>query len=154
MEEERLIPALRKQFNNNDAIMRLEQDIKMKTDEIHRYNDAKDTAFNMGMSIRNYPQERVQQQIDEADKKIRHLDAERLELERRLRALREQKLDEEGIRRLCRIVAKNLNNLTKREWVVLNKMMNLKVRVYGRDLVTVNVALPPVRDSEIEFSRL
>jgi hypothetical protein len=154
LEDERLIPALREQVNNNDTIARLEQDINLKTDEIKKYDDAKDTAFRRGISIRNYPQERVQKQIDEADVKIRHLKAERSELEKRLRTLKEQRLNEEGIRRLCRIVAKNIDDLTKEQWEMLNQMMKLKVIVYGKDLVTVNVALPPVRDSEIEFSRL
>ncbi len=154
LREERLIPAIRAQFDNKDTIARLEQEIRAKADEIKKWQEAKDAAFHMGMTLKNYPQERVQEEIDKAEEKIQHLEAEKADLGKRLNTLREQRLDEEGIRRLCQLLAKNIDRLTKNQWEMLNKRLKLKVTVYSKELTTVNVALPPIRDTQIEFSRL
>jgi len=157
LREERLIPAIRVQFDNKDTTARLEQEIKAKAGEIQKWDDAKDAAFRMGMTLKNYPQERVQEEIDRAEENIQRLKAGKVDLEKRLRTLREQKLNEEGIKRLCQSMAKNIDSFTKNQWEVLNKLLKLRVTVYSKELVTVNVALPPVRDTrdtQIEFSRL
>jgi hypothetical protein len=157
LKEERLIPAIRIQFNNKDTIAQLEQEIRTKTDEIKKWQNAKDSAFHMGMMLKNYPQDRVQEEIDKAEEKIQHLEVEKTNLGNRLSTLTERRLDEEGIRRLCQLLAKNIDHLTKNQWEVLNKLLKLKVKVYSKELVIVNVDLPPVRDTrdtQIEFSRL
>jgi hypothetical protein len=156
LREERLIPAIRTQFDSSRTIERLEQDIKAKDREIHKWKDAKDRAFEMGMHIRNYPQDKVQEQIDQAEGKIQAFQTEKVELERRLATVRQRILNEEGIRRFCRLAAKNLDNLTKDQWQMLLAFLRLHVIVHGKELVTVKVGLPPVvRDSaEIELSRL
>jgi len=157
LREERLIPAIRAQFDNKDTIARLEQEIRAKADEIKRWQDAKDAAFHMGMMLKNYPQDRVQEEIDKAEEKIQYLEAEKANLGNRLSTLRERRLNEEGIRRLCQLLAKNIDRLSKNQWEVLNKLLKLKVTVHSKELLTVNVALPPVRDTRdarIEFSRL
>ena len=85
------------------------------------------------------------------------LEMEKADLDNRLSMLREQKLNEEGIMRLCQLLAKNIDRLTKNQWEVLNKLLKLKITVYSKELAIVNVALPPVsdtRDAQIEFSRL
>ena len=101
-----------------------------------------------------YPQERVQEEINKAEGNIQRLKAEKLQLEKNLKTLREQALNEEGVKRFCQLVGKNIETLSKKQWEVLNKMLKLKVTVSSQDLINVSVALPPVRDSEIEFSRL
>lgn len=157
LREERLIPAIRAQFDNKDTITRLEREIKAKVDEIQKWRDAKDAAFRLGMMLKNYPQERVQGEIDKAEEKIQHLEAEKANLDKRLSTLREQKLNEEGIRRLCQLLAKNIDSFTKNQWEVLNKLLKLRITVYSKELIAVNVALPPVRDTrdtQVEFSRL
>ncbi|MFC2016219.1 recombinase family protein [Chloroflexota bacterium] len=157
LREERLIPAIRAQFDNKDTAGRLEQEIKAKAGEIQKWDDAKDTAFRMGMTLKNYPQERVQEEIARAEENIQRLQAGKVDLEKRLRTFREQKLNEEGIKRLCQSMAKNIDSFTKNQWEVLNKLLKLRVTVYSKELVTVNVALPPVRgtgDTQIGFSRL
>ena len=157
LREERLMPAIRAQFDNKDTIVRLEQEIKVKADEIQKWQDAKDAAFRMGMMLKNYPQERVQEEIDKAEETIHRLEMEKADLDNRLSMLREQKLNEEGIMRLCQLLAKNIDRLTKNQWEVLNKLLKLKITVYSKELAIVNVALPPVsdtRDAQIEFSRL
>ena len=156
LREDRLIPAIRTQFDSSETIERLEQDIKAKDREIHKWKDAKDRAFEMGMHIRNYPQDKVQEQIDQAEGKIQAFQTEKVELERRLATVRQRILNEEGIRRFCRLAAKNLDNLTKDQWQMLLAFLRLHVIVHGKELVTVKVGLPPVvRDSaEIELSRL
>jgi hypothetical protein len=97
----------------------------------------------------------VQEQIDRAEEKIQRLQAEKAELERRLATVRQQILNEEGIRRFCRLAANNLDNLTKDQWEMLLRLLKLRVTVRSKELITVNVALPPVKDAaEIELSRL
>lgn len=157
LREERLIPALKEQYDNKDTIIRLEQHIKAKTNEIQKWDDAKDAAFQMGMSLRNYPQERVQEQIDKAEENLQRINLEKIDLVKRLKMLKEQRLNEEGIKRFCQIVARNINQLTKNQWGIINKLLRLRITVFSKELVTVNVALPPVidmKDSEIEFSCL
>jgi len=157
LREERLIPAMRVQFDNKDTIARLEQEMEAKAREIQKWDNAKDRAFSMGMTLTDYPQERVQKEIDKAEENIQHLKVGKVDLENRLRTLREHKLNEEGIKRLCQSISRNIDNFTKNQWEVLNKLLKLRVTVYSKELVTVNVALPPVRDTvdaQIEFSRL
>ena len=155
LREDRIIPAIRKQFDSKETIKNLEQEIKVKAHEIEGWEDAKDNAFRMGMEVRHYPPERVQEQIDRAEEKIQRLQAEKAELERRLATVRQQILNEEGIRRFCRLAANNLDNLTKDQWEMLLRLLKLRVTVRSKELITVNVALPPVKDvAEIELSRL
>jgi len=154
LREERLIPALKAQFNDTEVIAQLEQDIKAKDAEIQKQENAKNAAFRIGMVITNYPAERVQAEIDKAEARIQHLKAERTESEKRRDALKERRLDVEGIRRFCQLVARNIDNLTKSQWENLNRLLKLKIVVYSTNLVKVNLALPPVRESEMEFSRL
>jgi len=156
LREERVIPAIRTQFDRKETIEHLEQGIKAKDREIDKWIDEKDKAFEMGMHIRNYPQEKVQEQIDQAEGKIQTLQAEKAELSRRLATVRQQILNEEGIRRFCRLAANNLDNLTKDEWQTLLRFLRLRVTVHTKEMITVNIALPPVvKDTtEIELSRL
>lgn len=154
LREDRLIPAIRAQSQNKETIARLEQDIAEKAREIEKCDDAKDRAFRMGMTLIDYPQERVQDEIDKAEKNIQQIKMEKAKLENRLNTLREQTLNEEGIKRLCQSIAGNIDNLTKNQWEMLNKLLNLRLTVYSKELITVNMALPPVRDTQVEFNRL
>jgi len=106
----------------------------------------------MGMKVNNYPLDRVQEQIDEAEEEIRRLLTERDELERQLANARQQILNEEGIRRFCRLVSRNVDKLTKDQWQVLLGLLKLRVTVHSKELIAVRVALPPVKDvAEIEL---
>jgi hypothetical protein len=51
-------------------------------------------------------------------------------------------------------VARNIDNLTKNQWENINRLLKLKIIVYSTNLAKVHLALPPVRESQIEFSRL
>ena len=64
--------------------------------------------------------------------------------------LKERIADEEGVKRFCRIVAENISNLTKNQWQVLFKLLKLKISVVSKELITVSVALPPIRETETE----
>lgn len=150
----RLIPAIRAQFNNRDTIERLEGEIKGKENEIQKQRELKDAAFRLGYSLKNYPQEKVQVEINRAEANIQRLKVEKLELEKSLKTLRERLLNEEGVKRFFQLVGKNIETLSKKQWEVLNRMLKLKVTVSSQDIITVSVALPSVRDSKIEFSRL
>jgi len=154
--EERVIPAVRKQFDSRETIERLEHEIKLKDSEVEKWEDAKDRAFRMGMELRNYSTDSVQKQINFAEGKIQTFTAEKNELERRLATVKQQILNEEGIRRFCRLAANNLDNLTKDQWEMLLRLLRLRITVHSKELITVNVALPPVvKDAtKIELSRL
>jgi DNA invertase Pin-like site-specific DNA recombinase len=155
LSEERIIPAIRKQFDSRETIERLEQEIKAKTHGIAEWQEAKDKAFRMGMVLRNYSPERVQKEIDSAEGKIQTLKAEKADVERRLTTVRQRILNEEGIRRFCQLAANNLDNLSKDQWEMLLRLMKLQVTVHSKYDIKVSVALPPVKDAaEIELSRL
>ncbi len=154
LKEERLIPALRTQLDRTDLIYHLEQEIKTKQVEIDEQDRVKDRAARMGAVLRNYPYEKVQNIIDEAEKKKQRLEVEYADLNRRLKTLSEKELNEEGIRQLCHVVAKNLDHLSKNQWLMLNKLLKLKIIVHNKTSATVTVALPPINDTKMEFSRL
>jgi len=150
---ERLIPAVSAEFGNKDTIDRLEHEIKTKDAQIQNGDEAKDVAFKLGMTLKNYPVERVQEQIDKAEANIQRLKVDKSVLENQLSTVKEQQLNEEGIRRLCRLVAGNLANLSKNQWEIVLKRLGLRVVIHSKDDITVKVALPPIRESEIEFSQ-
>jgi rRNA maturation endonuclease Nob1 len=154
LREDRLIPALQAQFDSKETADMLEQEIKLKDGEILKWRCAKDHAFRMGMMLKNYPMEKVQQHIDEAQGHMERLAIVKASLEKQLATLREQTLNIEGIRRLIELLAGNIEKLTKEEWQRLNETLKLKVTVYSSDLYVVNVALPPVKQHAIEISRL
>jgi len=155
LRHDRLIPAIRQQFNNRDTIERLEGKIKGKENEIQKQRELQDAAFHLGYSLKNYPQEKVQEAINKAEAAIQRLEAEKADFEKQRRILQEQILNEEGIKRFCELVGRNIEALSKKQWEVLNKMLRLKVIISSQDLINVNVALPPVRDdAEIELTRL
>ncbi|MFC1958110.1 hypothetical protein ACFLVQ_00895 [Chloroflexota bacterium] len=111
----------------------------------------------MGISIKNYPAERVQEHIDAIEQKIQCLKTERTDLKKKLEVLSEQTLNEEGIKRLCKVVARNIGHLTKNQWEVINKLLRLRITVFSKESVVVNVALPPILktpDHETELSHL
>jgi len=153
LREERLIPSVKEEFCNKGILERLGQQIKAKEAEIQKWDEAEDAAFSLGMTLKDYPAERVQKQINKAEANIERLNAEKSLLENQLSTLKEQRLNEEGIRRLCQLVAGNLANLSKGQWELLLKRLGLKVIIHGKDDLTVKVALPPIREGEIEFSR-
>lgn len=105
------------------------------------------------MTLKNYPAGRVQEQIDKAEADIQRLKADRSLLDNQLSTLKEQQLNEEGIRRLCQLVAGNLAKLSKNQWGIVLKRLGLRVIIHSRDDITVKVALPPIREGEIEFSQ-
>ncbi|GAI76127.1 unnamed protein product, partial [marine sediment metagenome] len=150
---ERLIPAVSAEFGNKDTRDRLEHEIKTKDTEIQKWDEAKDVAFKLGMTLKNYPVERVQEQIDKAEANIQRLNVDKLLLENQLSTLKEQQLNEEGIRRLCQLVAGNLAKLSKNQWEIVLKRLGLRVIIHSKEDITVKVALPPIRESEIEFSQ-
>lgn len=152
--EDRLIPALQAQFDSKETAGTLEQEIKIKDSEILKWRCAKDDAFQMGMMLKNYPTEKVQQHIDEAQGHIERLGIEKASLEKQLATLRERTLNIEGIRRLIEIIAGNIEKFTKEQWQRLNEMLKLKVTVYSSNFYVVNVALPPVKHCAIEISLL
>lgn len=154
LREDWLISQIRTQFDSKDVIERLEQAIEAKGNEIRKLEKSKDKAFRMGMVLDNYPAEKVQEQIDQAETNIQRLKMEKVGLEKRLQTLKEQMVNEGGIRRFCQLAKDNIESLTKNQWQLLNKLLKLKITVYTKELITVNMALPPVRDTQIEFSRL
>jgi len=153
LKEERVIPALRKQFNEGGTIAKLEKDIESIEAGIEKSENAKDAAFRMGMTLKNYPPERVQEEINKAEEQIRRLKDDKADLEKRIAALKEQTLNEEGIRRLCRFVGNNLQNLSKEQWQMLLQMLKFKVVIENREQASATVALPPLRKGEFQFSR-
>lgn len=146
-----LIPRIKSQFGNKQLIANYQMDIDAKAKEIEDLEKAKDKAFRMGMCLQSYPIERVQEQIDKAEVKIQRLGAEQESHKQRLSNLKQEILDEEGTKRFCRIVSQNIDGLTKEQWEVLGKLTALRITVWNKTLVTVDMVLPPVRNAELEF---
>jgi len=154
LREDRLIPALRKQFGDNTLIaVSLEKQISEKQKQKQEAQAEKDRAFELGVKLKGYPWEKVQEAIDRAEAKVQKLDAEMRGLERQEQLVRQRIFDEEGIRRLCQQVSGNLKNLDGNEWLMLNRQLRLEVTFLSKDAVSVKVSLPPVRETENEFSR-
>lgn len=153
MREERLIPAIKTQFENKTLVTTLEEDIRVKSTEISKWDDTEDKAFRLAL-VTNYPEAKLAKRIDEIRKAKAKAINDKERLEARLRVVRQQILDEEGIKRFCRLARKNIDSLTKNQWHVFLKLLRLRIIVYHKKLVRVNLALPAIKDTEIEFSRL
>jgi DNA invertase Pin-like site-specific DNA recombinase len=151
-----LISQLLAQFDKSHLIEKMEQDIAKINNDTLKYEEAKDTAFRMGMMLNHYSLDKVQEQIDEADKNMQRLNMEKSKLENKLQKLKEQRLDEEGLKRFCQLVKDNIDKLTKNQWQLLNELINLRITVFSRELIIVDASLPtvPKTNSEIEFSHL
>jgi len=148
LSEERLIPRMKSQFNNQELIAKYEREVAPKDKEIKDFEAAKDKAFRMGMFLRGYPLGKVQEQIDKAEANIQHLTPELENLNQKLSNLKQQALNDEGIKRFCQIVSQNIDSLTKEQWEVLGRLMDLRITVFGKGLATVDIALPPVGEAE------
>ena len=154
LREERLIPALRAQYADNTAVVTsLESQLSQIDQAIAEQGRRKDRAFQLGIELKGYPTEKVQAEIDKAEEKIRKLKQEKTELWRQIQVARQRILDEEGIRRLCREIQGNLENLDRDGWLKLNKRIGLVVTINDKDDIVVKVSLPPVREVENEFSQ-
>lgn len=153
LDEHRLIPALKAQLEDETAITSLDGEIISKNKAIRNLEDRKDTAVRMGLTLKNYPMEKVQAEIDRAEGQIQRLKAEKADLERQLSDLRERRVNLEGIRRFCQVVAKRVDNLSNEEWEALLKMLKLQITIHTKDYMTVKVALPSVKDTEFQFTQ-
>jgi len=156
LREDRLIPAMKSQFDDNERISNLEKDIEDTDHQIKEWDDAEDKAFRLAL-ITNYPEAKLQQRLKEINEARTKAMKQKEEITNQLTVLKEKMIDEEGITRFCQLVASNINNLNKQQWEMLLKILKLKITVYGKDLITVNVALPPILaevESKNEFSRL
>jgi DNA invertase Pin-like site-specific DNA recombinase len=154
LREDRLIPALRAQYADNTATLAsLENQLSQTDRAIADQEGKKDRAVQLGIELKGYPTEKVQAEIDKAEGKIQKLNLEKSELQRQLQIARQQTLDEEGIRRLCREVQGNLEGLDKDGWLKLNKRIGLVVTIHSKDDIFVKVSLPPVREVKNEFSQ-
>lgn len=154
LREDRLIPALRAQYaDNTTAVASLENQLSQTDRAIADQEGKKDRAVQLGIELKGYPTEKIQAEIDKAEEKIQKLKLEKAELQRQLQIARQQILDEEGIRRLCREVQGNLEGLDKDGWLKLNKRIGLVVTIHSKDDIFVKVSLPPVREVKNEFSQ-
>ena len=152
LREDRLVPAIESQFNNVELIVKREQELKGLKDRIAFLNNKWDALYKLVSS--DYPRDRFKKGEREIIEAINRAKDEQEQTERELDIIRQRRLDEEGIARFCRLVAHNMDNLSKEQWEMLLKIMRLRITVHSKDTIAVSVALPPVRESQIEFSRL
>ena len=154
LREDRLIPALRAQYaDNTAAVTSLENQLSQTERAIAEQEGKKDRAVQLGIELKGYPTEKVQAEIDKAEEKVQKLKLEKAELHRQIQVTRQQMLDEEGIRGLCREVEGNLEGLDKEGWLKLNKRIGLELTIHSKDDIFVKVSLPPVREVKNEFSQ-
>ncbi len=145
---------MRAQFaDNTAAVTSLENQLSQIDRAIAEQEGKKDRAVQLGIELKGYPTEKVQAEIDKAEEKIQKLKLEKAELQRQLQVTRQRILDEEGIRRLCREVQGNLENLDKDGWLKLNKRIGLVVTIHSKDDIYVKVSLPPLREVKNDFSQ-
>lgn len=156
MRDDWLPEQIRGQSDINSRIDRLHKDIVAADREIRSQEEIKDRAFRMGMILRNYPPEKVQEQINKADEQIHRLQKEKANLEKKLDKYNTQMLDDEGLRRFCRLANENIDKLDNNQWQMLNDLISLRITVYSKELILVDADLPvlaPVT-AENEFIKL
>ena len=157
LRDDRLIPALKAQFDNTKKIAKLTQELDEKERAIKGWKEARDKAFRLAL-VTNYPEDELQKRLAEIDHAKDAAINEKQGIENQLLVLRERLIDEQGVSRFCRFVADNIENLNKEKWRMVLRTINLRITVYASGLITVNVALPslPPVESELEndFSRL
>jgi DNA invertase Pin-like site-specific DNA recombinase len=157
LRDDRLIPALKAQFDNTKKIAKLKRELDEKEKAIGGWKEARDKAFRLAL-VTNYPEDELQKRLVEIDCAKDMAINEKQQIESQLHVLRERLIDEQGVSRFCQFVAENIENLSKEQWRMLLETMNLRITVYGSGLITVNIALPslpPVKcEVKNDFSRL
>ena len=99
-------PAIESQFNNDELIAKREQELKDLKDRIAFLNDKWDALYKLVSS--DYPKDRFKKREREIIEAINRDKDEQKQTERELDAIRQKRLDEEGIARFCRLVARNM----------------------------------------------
>jgi len=153
LREDRIIPALTAQVDKGNLIAQKEQQLKELGERVRFFNNKWDALYRLASP--DYPMDRFKKREQEITDALDKANKEKAQVEQELSTLRQRKLDEEGIVRFCRLVATNLKNLTKPQWQMMLEMLKLKITIYDKDMITINVALPAVREeTKNEFSRL
>ncbi|MFC1938352.1 recombinase family protein [Chloroflexota bacterium] len=150
--EDRLIPAIKSQLDSSELIGKKEQELKYLDERIVSLYDKWDVLYKWASP--DYPKDRFKKRELEIIDALDKAKAERERTEHELDVLKQRRIDHDGIMRFCRLVAQNVDYLTKQQWEMLLKVMRLKITVYSKKAIAVSIALPPVRDEQIEYNRL
>ena len=150
--EDNLIPAIEAQLESSDSITSREKDLRALNTRIEVLNDKWDALYRLASL--DYPEDRFRKREQEIITAINEAADEQDHIEREVSLLKQKRLDKEGIARFCQVVARNADSLMKAQWEMLLKILRFKIVVYGKELITVYMALPPIRHVENEFTRL
>jgi DNA-directed RNA polymerase subunit N (RpoN/RPB10) len=141
LQPERLVPAIKAQLDSGESIARVEEDLKLKRQRLEMLNRAEQKAVRLYLVLPDYSEEKVKDEVSRIVEQRRQLEGEESGLENQLQELRQAVVDEEGLRRFCEIVNRNLDGLNDDQWRILLETMKVKVLVNDAG-VTVRMAVP------------
>jgi hypothetical protein len=145
--EARLVPAIRRQITGRDLVEKKEKELRETGERIKFLGGKWDALYRLASP--DYPVDRFKIREREIIDALNQAKSEKGQLEKELEVLRQRRIDEEGIARFCKVITRNLDTLTKDQWIMLLKMLKLKITVHQADQISVNVALPPIGE-EVE----
>jgi len=146
LQPERLIPAIKAQIDSGQSVEHLEEELRQKQQRIEMLEQAEQKALRLHLFLPNYPIDKLEAELSHVEEQKKQLIQEINRIEQQIRELRQAKVDEEGVKRFCEIVASNLNNMDDSRWRLLLEAMNLRVLVSNK--TAVKVAVPAAKEGD------
>lgn len=147
LQPELLAPAIQAQLDSGESVSRLEEELKSSRQRLDMLEQSEQKALRLHLYLPNYPVEKLDDELRRIAEQYQRLECEKSNLERRLTELRQAVVDEEALRRFCKIATRNLDALDDSQWRILLETMKLRVLVEdGR--ITVKIAVPSVKEEQ------
>lgn len=127
--------------------MGLEEELKSSRQRLDMLEQSERKALRLHLYLPNYPVEKLDEELRRIAEQHQRLECEKSNLERRLTELRQAIVDEEGLRRFCKVATRNLDALNDNQWRILLETMRLRVLVEDGG-ITVKIAVPSVKEEQ------
>ena len=126
--------------------MGLEEELKSSRQRLDMLEQPERKALCLHLHLPNYPVEKLDEELRRIAEQHQRLECEKSNLERRLTELRQAIVDEEGLRRFCKVATRNLDALNDSQWrIILETMLRVLVEDGG---ITVKIAVPSVKEEQ------
>lgn len=130
-----------------EAVLFGEEELKSNRQRLDMLEQAEQKALRLHLYLPNYSVDKLDEELRRIAEQRRQLEYEVSSLERQLAELRQAMVDEEGLRRFCKIASRNLDVLDDSQWRILLEIMRLRVFVDG-GRITIKIAVPSVKEEQ------
>ncbi|MDP3062254.1 MAG: recombinase family protein, partial [Chloroflexota bacterium] len=142
LEPERLLPAVRAQLESGRTLEGLEAEQARLSRELENWKQVRDKARRFYFLKQSYTEEQYLADDKEMERRQESVARDLEDVRSQISRLKFAALEEDGIRRFCKLAAQNLDSLDDDQWRVLLERMRVRVVVPPGEPVIVQVALP------------